>query len=144
YLRRRAGMLKRGGFLRESILADVMNAIIRAIYLDGGFDAARSVVKQLFAEKLGSLSDADSLKDPKTRLQELLQGRGHEPPEYTIVDEFGAARIRRFVVECSAGRHCIPPQSGVYGLRQVHPQWCIRAARGRAPAKAPATGFSDP
>jgi len=103
YLRLGAGELKSGGFLRESILADAMEAIIGAIYLDGGFDAARTVVMQLFAEKLDSLSDADSLKDPKTRLQELLQGRGHEPPEYAIVDEFGAAHIRRFVVECSAG-----------------------------------------
>src|SRR5699024_12295447 len=105
---------------------------------------AGSVVKPLCAENPGAPAAADSLTDPKTRLQELWQGRGHAPPEYTIVDELGAAHIRRFVVECSAGRHCIPPQSGVYGLRQIHPQWCIRAARGRAPAKAPATGFSDP
>ncbi|HLR87532.1 MAG TPA: ribonuclease III [Wenzhouxiangella sp.] len=119
YLRLGAGELKSGGFLRESILADAMEAIIGAIYLDGGFDAARSVVKQLFAEKLGSLSDADSLKDPKTRLQELLQGRGHEPPEYTIVDEFGAAHIRRFVVECSAGRLAEPTRAEAGSRRKA-------------------------
>src|SRR5690625_1086513 len=93
-LRLGAGERKSGGFLRASILADAMEAIIGAIYLDGGFDAARTVVMQLFAEKLGSLSDADSLKDPKTRLQELLQGRGHEPHDYVIVYEFGAALMR--------------------------------------------------
>src|SRR5690625_7172704 len=96
-----------------------MEAIIGAIYLDGGFDAARSVVKQLFADKLGSLSDADSLKDPKTRLQELLQGRGHEPPEYTIVDEFGAAQMRRFVGECSVVRLAEPTRAAAGTTRNA-------------------------
>lgn len=103
YLRLGAGELKSGGFLRESILADVFEAIIGAIYLDGGFIEARRVIRELFADRLADLPDADSLKDPKTRLQELLQGRGHELPEYTVISESGADHAKRFEVECRAG-----------------------------------------
>lgn len=97
------GELKSGGFLRESILADVFEALLGAIYLDGGFEAARRVVCEIFAERLAALPDADTLKDPKTRLQELLQARGHDLPEYQVMDEFGADHEKRFVVECRAG-----------------------------------------
>jgi ribonuclease-3 len=103
YVRLGAGELKSGGFLRESILADVVEALIGAIYLDGGFDAARRVIHELFAARLADLPDADSLKDPKTRLQELLQGRGHELPEYSVISESGADHAKRFEVECRAG-----------------------------------------
>lgn len=103
FLRLGGGELKSGGFLRESILADVFEAIIGAIYLDGGFAAARRVLRDLFAERLADLPDADSLKDPKTRLQELLQGRGKELPEYRVISETGADHAKRFEVECRAG-----------------------------------------
>lgn len=103
HLRLGAGELKSGGFLRGSILADAVEALIGAIYLDGGLEATRQVIHQLFDKRLRELPDADSLKDPKTRLQELLQGRGHELPEYEVIAETGADHAKHFEVECRAG-----------------------------------------
>ncbi|NBB92424.1 MAG: ribonuclease III [Gammaproteobacteria bacterium] len=103
HLRLGAGELRSGGFLRESILADTVEALIGAIYLDGGFDVARRVILELFERRIAELPDADSLKDPKTRLQELLQGRGHELPEYSVIAESGADHAKCFEVECRAG-----------------------------------------
>ena len=103
-----AGELKSGGFLRGSILADVFEAIVGAIFIDGGFDEARRVVCEIFAERLVSLPDADTLKDPKTRLQELLQAHGHELPEYEVIEESGADHAKQFIVECRAGAVTAP------------------------------------
>lgn len=103
HLRLGPGELKSGGFLRESILADAVEAIIGAIYIDGGFDEARRVVCEIFADRIATLPDADMLKDPKTRLQELLQAHGHELPEYHVIEETGEDHAKRFRVECRAG-----------------------------------------
>lgn len=89
-----------GGHRRPSIRADALEAIIGAVYLDAGFDAAREVVQHLWAGELASLPDAESLKDSKTRLQELLQGRGLALPAYSVVSESGPVHKRRFVAEC--------------------------------------------
>lgn len=125
YLRLGAGELKSGGFLRESILADAVEAIIGAIYLDGGFEPARRVIRELFAERLTNLPDADSLKDPKTRLQELLQGRGHELPEYNVISESGADHAKRFEVECRAGS-LVEPVRAEAGSRRKAEQAAAR------------------
>lgn len=119
HLRLGAGELKSGGFLRESILADVVEAIIGAIYLDGGFEPARRVIRELFADRLADLPDADSLKDPKTRLQELLQGRGYELPEYDVISESGADHVKRFEVECRAGSLVEPVQAEASSRRKA-------------------------
>ena len=119
HLRLGAGELKSGGFLRESILADVFEAIIGAIYLDGGFVEARRVIRELFAARLADLPDADSLKDPKTRLQELLQGRGHELPEYCVISESGADHAKRFEVECRAGSLAEPVRAEAGSRRKA-------------------------
>lgn len=119
HVRLGGGELKSGGFLRPSILADMIEAIIGAVYLDGGFDAARRVIVELFAERLADLPDADSLKDPKTRLQELLQGRGHELPEYRVISESGADHARHFEVECRAGSLVDPVRAGAGGRRKA-------------------------
>lgn len=119
YLRLGAGELKSGGFLRESILADVFEAIIGAIYLDGGFAAARRVLTELFADRLADLPDADSLKDPKTRLQELLQGRGYELPVYSVISESGADHAKRFEVECRAGTLAEPVRAEAGSRRKA-------------------------
>lgn len=108
HLRLGAGELKSGGFLRESILADVFEAIIGAILLDGGYDQARRVVCEVFAARLESLPEADTLKDPKTRLQELLQAHGHELPEYEVIEESGADHAKKFRVECRVGNLAAP------------------------------------
>lgn len=94
------GEKKSGGFLRESILADVVEALIGAVYLDGGFDRAYQVVSDLLATRLADLPPADTLKDPKTKLQEHLQGKGAPLPDYRVLEEHGADHAKEFVVAC--------------------------------------------
>lgn len=94
------GEKKSGGFCRESILADVVEALIGAVYLDAGFDRAYAVVTDLLATRLAELPPADTLKDPKTKLQEYLQGRGISLPKYQVLEEHGADHAKEFVVSC--------------------------------------------
>lgn len=100
HLRVGEGELKSGGYLRDSILADALEAILGAIFLDGGFDACADVIAVVFGPVIESLPDAEALKDPKTRLQEWLQGRGRPLPEYQLVGEEGAEHAKRFFVRC--------------------------------------------
>jgi ribonuclease-3 len=83
-LRLGSGELKSGGFRRKSILADALEALFGAVYLDGGFDAAARVIERLFVARLDRLPSAAELKDPKTRLQEALQARGLPLPSYAV------------------------------------------------------------
>ncbi len=94
------GELKSGGFRRDSILANTLEAIIGAIYLDGGFHAARDFVVELFEDSLNQFVSMQQLKDPKTRLQELLQGRRIDLPLYEVLSVEGEAHNQRFLVEC--------------------------------------------
>lgn len=91
---------KSGGRRRDSILADALEAIIGAVYLDGGFAAARDSCTTLFARMLDNLPDPDSLKDPKTRLQEWLQSKSRPLPRYEVLSESGPAHRREFRVRC--------------------------------------------
>ncbi len=100
YLRLGSGELKSGGFRRESILADALEAVIGAIYLDGGIDAARERVLAWLDNELQGLTLVDTNKDPKTRLQEFLQSRGAQLPHYEVVDIQGEPHCRTFYVEC--------------------------------------------
>ncbi|WP_006747884.1 ribonuclease III [Thioalkalivibrio paradoxus] len=93
------GERKSGGQRRESILADTLEALIGATYHAAGFEAARAFVLRLYAERLSDLPSAESLKDPKTRLQEWLQGRGEALPEYRVLEISGPDHRRQFVVE---------------------------------------------
>ena len=92
------GELKSGGWRRDSILADAFEAIIGAIFLDGGFEAARDVCLRRFEVLLKQLPDPETLKDPKTRLQEWLQARGRPLPVYEVLSESGPPHRRQFVV----------------------------------------------
>lgn len=94
------GELKSAGWRRPSILADALEAIIGAIYLDGGFAAAESFVLGLYAGKLDTIDPKVIDKDPKSLLQELLQGRKIAVPEYTVTHTSGEAHDQKFVVEC--------------------------------------------
>jgi len=125
HLRLGMGERKSGGFLRESILADVIESIFGAILLDGGYQEARRVVRELMDELEQSLPDPDDLKDPKTRLQELLQGRGYELPVYEILAESGADHIKRFQVECRVGE-LAPPAQAEAGSRRKAEQAAAR------------------
>ncbi len=100
YLRLGSGELKSGGFRRESILADALEALIGAIYLDTGMNAARERVLAWLTSEMDSLTLVDTNKDPKTRLQEFLQSRGCELPRYEVADIQGDPHCRTFVVEC--------------------------------------------
>jgi ribonuclease-3 len=94
------GELKSGGFRRASILADAFEALLGAIFIDGGYRACRDIVVGLFDPLIEQLPDAEDLKDPKTRLQEWLQARGRALPQYTLVREEGAEHAKRFYVAC--------------------------------------------
>jgi ribonuclease-3 len=100
YLRLGSGELKSGGFRRESILADALEALIGAIYLDAGMEKARERVLAWLTTEFDSLTLVDTNKDPKTRLQEFLQSRACELPRYEVVDIQGEPHCRTFFVEC--------------------------------------------
>jgi ribonuclease III len=95
-----AGELRSGGFRRSSILADALEAIFGAIYLDGGFDTARGVIERVMATRLAELAVVAELKDPKTRLQEYLQARGLQLPLYGIDRVMGESHQQMFIVNC--------------------------------------------
>lgn len=100
YIKLGGGELKSGGFKRNSILADTLEAIFGAIYLDGGFDPCEKVIQHICNPVIAQLPDADELKDPKTKLQEWLQGNGFPLPEYTLLTETGPSHKKHFVVQC--------------------------------------------
>jgi ribonuclease-3 len=95
-----AGELRSGGAQRAAILADAVEALLGAVLLDGGPTAAEAVVDLMFAEQFKSLPDAATLKDPKTRLQEWLQGRGLPLPSYVVTAVHGRDHEQTFTVEC--------------------------------------------
>jgi ribonuclease-3 len=100
HLRLGEGELKSGGFRRASILADALEAVIGAIYLQLGLSAARSAIERFLGSRLADLPSAAELKDPKTRLQEKLQARGLELPRYEVTDISGDPHDQRFAVRC--------------------------------------------
>lgn len=95
-----SGELKSGGYRRASIIADAVESLLGAVYCDSGFDACQALVLRLFSRRLKTIPDLDSLKDAKTRLQELLQSRRYERPEYTVVEVSGKPHAQNFKVEC--------------------------------------------
>lgn len=94
------GELKSAGWRRPSILADALEAIVGAVYLDGGFEAAEIFVRNLYHEKLNTIDPKIIDKDPKSLLQEFLQGKKIAVPEYAVVQTSGEAHAQVFVVEC--------------------------------------------
>jgi ribonuclease-3 len=94
------GELKSGGHRRPSILADALEAVLGAIYLDAGFDAASAVIERLYARVLDHIDPRTLGKDAKTLLQEYLQGRKIALPQYTVTATLGAAHNQEFEVEC--------------------------------------------
>ena len=95
-----SGELKSGGHRRQSILADALEALFGAVYLDSNFATAADLIRRVFGDRLRDLPHADELRDPKTRLQEWLQARGAPPPEYEVVNVSGKAHQQRFEVRC--------------------------------------------
>jgi ribonuclease-3 len=101
YLKLGEGELKSGGFRRPSILADTLEAIIGAVYLDGGFTSAEQMIARLFESLMKGLDPKTLGKDPKTLLQEYLQGRKLPLPNYTVLSISGEAHEQHFEVECA-------------------------------------------
>lgn len=99
-LRLGEGELRSGGAARPSILADALEAIFGAIYLDAGFIAAATCIERLYTPQLAALRPGSPQKDPKTALQEWLQGRKKSLPRYELLEASGAAHEQRFTVAC--------------------------------------------
>jgi ribonuclease-3 len=95
-----SGELKTGGFRRQSILADALEAVLGALYLDGGLAVAEGVIGRLFEPRIAALPAPEELKDAKTRLQEYLQSRGLTLPRYKVERVEGEAHAQTFHVAC--------------------------------------------
>ncbi|HUL82485.1 MAG TPA: ribonuclease III [Gammaproteobacteria bacterium] len=95
------GELRSGGAQRVAMLADAVEALIGAVLLDGGAVAAESLIDLLFAPEFANLPDAATLKDPKTRLQEWLQGNGFRLPVYSVQSVSGRDHEQTFIVTCT-------------------------------------------
>ncbi|OOF71517.1 ribonuclease III [Rodentibacter caecimuris] len=100
YMKLGSGELKSGGFRRESILSDCVEAIIGAVSLDTGLAEAMNIVRQWYSCLLAEIKPGDNQKDPKTRLQEYLQGKKLPLPTYDVVHIQGEAHCQIFTVEC--------------------------------------------
>ncbi len=100
YLRLGEGELKTGGARRPSILADAVEAVLGAAFLDGGFEAGDAIVQKLFGPALKDIDPSTTGKDSKTLLQEYLQSRRFALPRYTVVATHGEAHEQMFQVEC--------------------------------------------
>ena len=96
-----SGEQKSGGHRRGSILADALEAVFGAVCLDAGFEAARRVIEHAYGDRLQNLPDPRELRDPKTRLQEWLQGQSLALPDYRLVDVSGQAHRQTFEVQCT-------------------------------------------
>jgi ribonuclease-3 len=133
FLRLGEGELKSGGFRRPSILADGMEAVLGAIYLDAGFAEAKGTIEALYQPLLAEINPRESGKDAKTELQELLQARKLPLPQYNLLATRGEAHSQEFEVEC-----LIPVLSisvrGVGGSRRHAEQAAARIAIKRASA----------
>jgi ribonuclease-3 len=107
YLRLGEGEVKSGGARRPSMLADAVEAVVGAAFLDGGFDAANAVVDALFGDALRNIEPESARKDAKTRLQEYLQSRRLQLPRYTVTAIRGEAHDQIFEVECEVSELAI-------------------------------------
>jgi len=103
-LRLGEGEMRSGGPRRPSILADALEAVIGAVYLDGGFDAANALVRRLFERIKITPALLATARDAKTALQEWLQGRGMPLPHYEVVQVLGAAHLQTFEVACTVAQ----------------------------------------
>jgi ribonuclease-3 len=127
YLRLGSGELKSGGFRRESILADAVESVIGAMYLDSDFYTCQAKVLYWFEQRLENLDLQDTQKDPKTRLQEYLQSRQYPLPRYDVISVDGEAHNQTFHVSCA-----LPSldrkTTGIGNSRRVAEQQAARSA----------------
>ena len=136
-LRLGEGELRSGGFRRPSILADTLEAMLGAVFLDGGFDAAQTVIKRLYMPILDHIDPRTLGKDAKTLLQEYLQGHKIALPTYTVVATHGAAHNQQFEVECTVPKLDVKV-SGSGASRRAAEQAAAKKALDEVMAAAPA------
>jgi ribonuclease-3 len=136
-LRLGEGELRSGGFRRPSILADTLEAIFGAVFLDGGFDAALQVIKRLYTPILDHIDPRTIGKDAKTLLQEYLQGHKIALPTYTVVATHGAAHNQQFEVECTVPKLDVKV-SGSGASRRAAEQAAAKKALDELASAAPA------
>ncbi len=127
YIRLGDGELKSGGSSRPSILADALEAVFGAVWLDAGFDAARRVIADLYEKPLAENLSGKPVKDAKTRLQEYLQGRRLPLPKYSLVDTSGEAHAQIFKVSCDIESLSVRSE-GRGGSRRVAEQMAAEKA----------------
>ncbi|MBI5110128.1 MAG: ribonuclease III [Rhodocyclales bacterium] len=127
YLALGEGELKSGGARRPSILADALEAIIGAIYRDAGFDTARAVVERLYLPALDRIDPENAGKDPKTALQEILQGKHLPLPRYKLLATRGEAHAQEFEVECEVPEFAIRTK-GIGASRRIAEQQAAERA----------------
>lgn len=132
YLRLGSGELKSGGFRRASILADALESIFGAVYLDSNISTIEKMILRLFDERLQKVDPGMALKDPKTRLQEYLQAQQQPLPVYEVVEVRGKSHNQHFTVSCSvdglskpvlaegSSRRKAEQQAAAEVLRQLH------------------------
>lgn len=117
-----SGELKSGGFRRQSILADALEALLGAIYLDGGLTAVEPVIAQLFSQRIAALPEPEALKDAKTRLQEYLQSRSLALPRYAVTGVEGEDHAQRFTVSCEVAALQLRTQGSGSSRRRAEQQ----------------------
>jgi ribonuclease III len=129
------GEQRSGGATRPSILADALEALFGAVFLDAGFDAACGVIESVYTADFANLDPATLSKDPKTRLQEWLQARKLAVPEYIVISTTGEAHAQTFAVECRIPALAITA-SGTGGSRRAAEQPAATSAYALALARA--------
>jgi ribonuclease-3 len=150
-LRLGGGELKSGGRERDSILADALEAVLGAVYLDGGIERCRSLILDLYADLLAGLDPDQIEKDPKTRLQEWLQGRRLPLPTYSVISVGSDGRDTGFAVRCEvpalrlqaagegASRRAAEQTAAAHLLRQLAGE-APRVEPGDTPSDSPVGG----
>jgi ribonuclease-3 len=121
-LRLGSGELKSGGFRRQSILADALEAVCGAIFLDGGLAAVEPVIGRLFAARVAALPEPEALKDAKTRLQEYLQSRSLTLPRYSVLGIEGEDHAQTFRVSCEVPGLALRVEGGGSSRRRAEQQ----------------------
>jgi ribonuclease-3 len=147
YLRLGEGELKSGGFRRPSILADALEAIFGALYLDGGYAEVSRVIERLYRPILSHIDVRTFGKDPKTLLQEIMQGRGLDLPHYEVVSTRGAAHNQTFDVVCAAAQLDIQVQASGSSRRaaeQAAASQVIALVQALGPARRPVRRHRKP
>jgi ribonuclease-3 len=117
-----AGELRSGGHTRDSILADAMEAVFAAVYLDGGLAVMRQLIFRLYDQQLREIASGQIIKDPKTQLQELLQARGISLPEYGILEIGGSPHEQSFRVFCKIAEYSAVTEGNGSSRRRAEQQ----------------------